>query len=94
MRFISTPEILERFLRIEQEILQIDCSVQSELSTTNGGHAGEGTKNCDLEILIYINLYFSMMNFFSPSINFGTHIVSILLSIILRTQFMVAYCNH
>ncbi|KAM7530690.1 hypothetical protein LguiB_034100 [Lonicera macranthoides] len=43
VRFISTPEILERFLRIEQEILQIDCSVQSELSNTNGGHAGEGS---------------------------------------------------
>ncbi|KAK3015531.1 hypothetical protein RJ639_006662 [Escallonia herrerae] len=36
VRFISTPEILERFVRIEKEIVQIESSVQStELTNTN-----------------------------------------------------------
>ncbi|KAL8103813.1 COP1-interacting protein 7 isoform X1 [Apium graveolens] len=45
VRFISTPEILERFVRIEREIVQIEGSIRSnELSTTeaavNSGEVG------------------------------------------------------
>ncbi|KAJ4977045.1 hypothetical protein NE237_002151 [Protea cynaroides] len=44
VRFVSTPEVLERFVTIEREILQIDSSVQSnELSNpTAAGQAEEG----------------------------------------------------
>lgn len=45
VRFISTPEILERFVRIEREIVQIEGSIRSnELATTdaavNSGEVG------------------------------------------------------
>lgn len=44
VRFISTPEILERFVRIEREIVQIEGSIRSnELSTTDAAvNSGEG----------------------------------------------------
>lgn len=47
VRFVSTPEILERFVHIEREILQIENSIQSnESSNTNisgqPGKAGDG----------------------------------------------------
>lgn len=29
MRFVSTPEVLERFVTIEREIVQIEDSIQS-----------------------------------------------------------------
>ena len=29
MRFVSTPEVLERFVRVEREIEQIENSIQS-----------------------------------------------------------------
>lgn len=36
VRFVSTPAVLERFVSIEKEILQIEASIQgSEFSTTN-----------------------------------------------------------
>lgn len=40
MRFVSTPEILERIIRLEKEILQIESSVQSNENNVNDG---EGT---------------------------------------------------
>ncbi|WOH11803.1 hypothetical protein DCAR_0831296 [Daucus carota subsp. sativus] len=45
VRFISTPEILERFVRIEREIVQIEGSIRSnELSTTDAAvNSGEGS---------------------------------------------------
>ncbi|KAL0398624.1 UNVERIFIED_CONTAM: COP1-interacting protein 7 [Sesamum radiatum] len=45
VRFVSTPEILERIVRIEREILQIESSIHpSEVSNTDQtGHPGEGT---------------------------------------------------
>ncbi|XP_059659293.1 COP1-interacting protein 7-like [Cornus florida] len=43
VRFVSTPEILERFVRIEKEILQIQSSVQSNESS-NGNIAGQADK--------------------------------------------------
>lgn len=45
VRFVSTPEILERFIRVEREILQIESSTQSsEISNVEEtGHSGEGT---------------------------------------------------
>ncbi|XP_052207677.1 COP1-interacting protein 7 isoform X2 [Diospyros lotus] len=38
VRFVSTPEVLERFVTIEREIAQIECSVQSNerISATTG----------------------------------------------------------
>ncbi|XP_042519050.1 COP1-interacting protein 7-like [Macadamia integrifolia] len=44
VRFVSTPEVLERFVTIEREILQIETSVQpNELSnSTAAGQAEEG----------------------------------------------------
>ncbi|CAI9755151.1 unnamed protein product [Fraxinus pennsylvanica] len=44
VRFVSTPEILERMVRIEREISQIEISIQSnEISNTDvAGHVGEG----------------------------------------------------
>ncbi|KAL6991022.1 hypothetical protein U1Q18_009145 [Sarracenia purpurea var. burkii] len=45
VRFVSTPEVLERFARLEKEILQIESSVQSS-EFANGdvaGQAGEGS---------------------------------------------------
>lgn len=37
MRFVSTPEVLERFVTIEKEILQIENSLQSsELTEAEG----------------------------------------------------------
>ncbi|XP_011096264.1 uncharacterized protein LOC105175509 [Sesamum indicum] len=43
VRFVSTPEILERIVRIEREILQIESSIHpSEISNTEQtGHPGE-----------------------------------------------------
>ncbi|KAG6392219.1 hypothetical protein SASPL_146432 [Salvia splendens] len=45
VRFVSTPEILERIIRIEREILQIDSSTQSNENPTvdEAGHSVEGT---------------------------------------------------
>ena len=47
MRFVSTPEVLERFARLEKEILQIESSVQpNELTNGNvAGQAEEGIRN-------------------------------------------------
>ncbi|PIN01134.1 hypothetical protein CDL12_26357 [Handroanthus impetiginosus] len=44
VRFVSTPEILERIIRIEHEILQIESSIQSSEipNTEETGHPGEG----------------------------------------------------
>ncbi|KAL2484036.1 COP1-interacting protein 7 [Forsythia ovata] len=44
VRFVSTPEILERMVRIEREISQIESSIQSnEISNTDMAvHTGEG----------------------------------------------------
>lgn len=44
VRFVSTPEILERIIRIEREILQIESSTQSsEMPTVEeAGHPVEG----------------------------------------------------
>ncbi|CAI9787919.1 unnamed protein product [Fraxinus pennsylvanica] len=44
VRFVSTPEILERMIRIEREISQIESSIQSnEISNTDvAGHIEEG----------------------------------------------------
>ncbi|EYU27942.1 hypothetical protein ABFS82_13G109900 [Erythranthe guttata] len=44
VRFVSTPEILERIIRIEREILQIDDSVQSSEipQVEETGNPGEG----------------------------------------------------
>ncbi|GMP74771.1 hypothetical protein CsSME_00032088 [Camellia sinensis var. sinensis] len=45
VRFVSTPEVLERFARLEKEILQIESSVQPyEFANNNAaGHADEGS---------------------------------------------------
>ncbi|KAG6393958.1 hypothetical protein SASPL_144534 [Salvia splendens] len=45
VRFVNTPEILERIIRIEREILQIDGSTQSSENPTvdEAGHSVEGT---------------------------------------------------
>ncbi|KAI8000004.1 COP1-interacting protein 7 [Camellia lanceoleosa] len=45
VRFVSTPEVLERFARLEKEILQIESSVQpNEFANNNAaGHADEGS---------------------------------------------------
>ena len=47
MRFVSTPEVLERFARLEKEILQIESSVQpNERANGNvAGQAEEGIRN-------------------------------------------------
>lgn len=44
VRFISTPEILERFVRIEREIVQIEGSIRSNelLATDAAVNSGEG----------------------------------------------------
>ncbi|CAA2995811.1 Hypothetical predicted protein [Olea europaea subsp. europaea] len=44
VRFVSTPEILERMIRIEREIAQIESSIQSNEISNNdvAGHIGEG----------------------------------------------------
>lgn len=49
VRFVSTPEILERIVRIEREILQIDSSIQSnELPKLEGtGYPEEGKSSTD-----------------------------------------------
>ncbi|KAK9152659.1 hypothetical protein Sjap_000139 [Stephania japonica] len=44
VRFVSTPEVLERFVTIEKEISQIECSVQSnELSDSTVADEGNAT---------------------------------------------------
>ncbi|KAL8460384.1 hypothetical protein ACS0TY_032063 [Phlomoides rotata] len=45
VRFVSTPEILERIIRVEREILQIESSSQSSeiQNVEEAGHPGEGT---------------------------------------------------
>lgn len=40
VRFVSTPEILERFMRLEREILQIESSIQS--NECSNGNSEEG----------------------------------------------------
>lgn len=37
MRFVTTPELLERFVTIEKEIVQIENSIQSNESTSSNG---------------------------------------------------------
>ncbi|XP_071714445.1 COP1-interacting protein 7-like [Rutidosis leptorrhynchoides] len=44
VRFINSPEVLERFLRLEKEISQIENSVHS---TDNEEHPGEGSLSSD-----------------------------------------------
>ncbi|KAK9150031.1 hypothetical protein Syun_008340 [Stephania yunnanensis] len=47
VRFVSTPEVLERFVTIEKEISQIECSVQSsELSDSTVADEGNATADC------------------------------------------------
>ncbi|KAJ8549602.1 hypothetical protein K7X08_033309 [Anisodus acutangulus] len=41
VRFVSTPEILERFMRLEREISQIKSSIQS--NECSNGHSEEGS---------------------------------------------------
>ncbi|KAF3653637.1 putative glucose-induced degradation protein 8 -like protein isoform X1 [Capsicum annuum] len=41
VRFVSTPEILERFMRLEREILQIESSIQS--NECSNGNSEEGS---------------------------------------------------
>lgn len=50
MRFVSTPEILERIIRIEREILQIESSTQSNdiPIADDAGHSVEGIEACPL----------------------------------------------
>ncbi|XAR66430.1 hypothetical protein NMG60_11012665 [Bertholletia excelsa] len=47
VRFVSTPEVLERFARLEKEILQIDSSVQHNESVNGNveGRVEEGNAN-------------------------------------------------
>lgn len=44
MRFVNTPEVLERFVKIEREIEQIDSSIQSNEQSDVATEA-EGTPN-------------------------------------------------
>lgn len=44
MRFVNTPEVLERFVTIEREIEQIDSSIQSNEQSDVATEA-EGTPN-------------------------------------------------
>lgn len=44
VRFVTTPELLERFVTIEKEIVQIENSIHSNESTsTAGAIEAEGT---------------------------------------------------
>ena len=36
MRFVSTPEVLERFVTIEREIVQIESSIQTSENNSLG----------------------------------------------------------
>lgn len=47
VRFVSTPEVLERFARLEKEILQIESSVQPNESANSivVGQAEEGIQD-------------------------------------------------
>lgn len=47
VRFVSTPEVLERFARLEKEILQIESSVQpnESLNSIVVGQAEEGIQD-------------------------------------------------
>lgn len=42
MRFVSTPAVLERFVTIESEILQIERSIQANELANADGKQGEG----------------------------------------------------
>lgn len=55
MRFVSTPEILERFIALEKEISQIESSVQSnELEKAHVSRQGEqGTFDLEFSQLKY-----------------------------------------
>ena len=35
MRFVNTPEVLERFVTLETEITQLESSIQSNTQTVN-----------------------------------------------------------
>ena len=35
MRFVNTPEVLERFVTLETEITQLESSIQSNARTVN-----------------------------------------------------------
>lgn len=47
VRFVSTPEILERFMRLEREISQIESSIQS--SECSNGNSEEGSSPANSE---------------------------------------------
>lgn len=55
MRFVSTPEVLERFIALEKEISQIESSVQAnELEKAHLSRQGEqGKSNLDISWLKY-----------------------------------------
>lgn len=40
VRFVSTPEILERFMRLEKEILQIENSIESNSISKSSSEEG------------------------------------------------------
>lgn len=67
MRFVSTPEVLERFVTIEREIMQIESSIQAnELSNTAVVTDKEGLRQeyidsqISLNILEVVGFLFSM----------------------------------
>ncbi|RZC65410.1 hypothetical protein C5167_009096 [Papaver somniferum] len=54
VRFVSTPEVLERFVTIEAEISQIEVSIQTnESSNTNEGTASVADGNAKKAIVPY-----------------------------------------
>ncbi|CAN4078988.1 unnamed protein product [Withania somnifera] len=47
VRFVSTPEILERFMRLEQEISQIESSIQSNECSNGNSEEGSSPDNSE-----------------------------------------------
>lgn len=61
MRFVSTPAVLERFVSIEREILQIESSVQFEEGLSNFAFFYIGF--CCISVLGYTKLNFILGSF-------------------------------
>lgn len=57
MKFVNTPEILERFVTIEREIAQIENSIQSN-EQTNGATDAQGTGNKPYIAICPVKLFY------------------------------------
>lgn len=56
VRFVSTPEVLERFETIEREISQLENSIKSSFEASNDGGASIDNEG-NLNLLIFNDIF-------------------------------------